>query len=101
MTSYQSKIDPRKPILPSYTVHLPTEDVKSVLEVDARALAKLLSFIEFELFSRVSVYECLDQIWGDKRRKELSKIEGGRYSLGIETGIAKMIKHTNKVSFLI
>lgn len=63
-------------------------------------MAKQLTLIEHELFRKIKVYECSDQIWGDRRRKELSKIEGGKYDSS-NVGMSTMIRHTNQLTMWI
>jgi hypothetical protein len=67
------------------------------MEIDPRLFAKKLTSFEYDQFKKVTIYECLDQIWGDKRKKELSQIEGASLNHKMESGIARMIKHTNHV----
>jgi hypothetical protein len=65
--------------------------------VNPATLAKFITAVEYDIFRNITVHECLDQIWGDKRKKELNKIEGARFSVSGETMLSKLIKHTNKV----
>ena len=87
-----------KKVTYGFIVKMPTETTPDVLDIDPKLLAKKLTLVEYEMFRMISIVELLDQIWGDKRKKELNKIEGAKYGTGEETFISKFIKHTNQVS---
>lgn len=65
-------------------------------------MAKQMTCIDFEYFGNVKPHECLDQIWGERRKKELRalgvKADKGNKDKPLITGIVKMIQHTNHVS---
>jgi hypothetical protein len=64
--------------------------------VDSAEMAKHMTIIDYSYFSRVKPHELLDQIWGERRLKELTP---GKTLAGDEmTGITRMIHHTNHVS---
>ncbi|KAJ3086621.1 hypothetical protein HK102_012820 [Quaeritorhiza haematococci] len=76
------------------------QDPRAFLDtVDPLDMARQLTLIEFEHFRSVRPHDCLDQIWGEKRRKELVAAGGGIKKADTAeqalTGIAKMIRHTN------
>ncbi len=81
-------------------IKAPTELSPDLLDIDPKLLAKRLTLIEYDMFRMITIVELLDQIWGDKRKKELSKVEGAKFGTGEETYITKFIKHTNQVGFL-
>jgi hypothetical protein len=65
--------------------------------VDSAEMAKHMTIIDYNYFSRVKPHELLDQIWGERRLKELTP---GKTLAGDEmTGITRMIHHTNHVSY--
>ncbi|KAI8810741.1 ras guanine nucleotide exchange factor domain-containing protein [Cladochytrium replicatum] len=62
-------------------------------EIDPYEMARQLTAMEFTYFTGVKPYECTDQIWGERRQKELKWAPTGK-----ETGIARMIRHTNQLT---
>ncbi|KAL5037234.1 hypothetical protein RTP6_004701 [Batrachochytrium dendrobatidis] len=99
----------------SFAVGYPVTDVfatlgsdpKAYLEVDPQEMARQLTLVEFELFSRVKPFECLDQIWDGHRRKENLALKGSNYAKRQTSGegsiseISRLIQHTNQISFWI
>ncbi|KAJ3274260.1 hypothetical protein HDV01_003333 [Terramyces sp. JEL0728] len=77
-------------------------DARAFLEIDPLEMARQLTLVEFELFSKVQAYECLDQIWESHYKKEaaLNKqnkpAQCKRHIPGSpNSDISKMIRHTN------
>ncbi|KAJ3214118.1 hypothetical protein HK099_007016 [Clydaea vesicula] len=68
-------------------------------------MAKQLTLIDYEQFLRVKSFEMLDQIWGDKRMRELnSSSSGGKIKINHDTmltGISRMIKQTNHLTWWV
>jgi hypothetical protein len=59
--------------------------------------AQHLTMYDSTIFRAVTPHECLDQIWGEKRKKERLALNLRIPETPEETGIALMIKHTNRV----
>lgn len=80
--------------------HLEIDAVTFYEYTESSEMAKHLTLIgisafnlDFNHFSRVKPHELLDQIWGERRLKELT---AGKSLAGNEiTGISRMINHTN------
>ena len=83
-------------------------NISNILEIESSDLARQLSIVEFEYFSRVKTYEYLDQIWSSRLEKERSnssvtlmqgkKIVNACSNTTKRTcNISKMIIHTNNV----
>ncbi|KAI8823022.1 ras guanine nucleotide exchange factor domain-containing protein [Fimicolochytrium jonesii] len=89
---------PKLPKLP------PETDINTLLtanllyqDLDPIELARQLAIQDLEHFAKIKPHECLDQIWGDKRRKEMGTKD---VPVG-PTGLGDMIKHTNIVTMWI
>lgn len=64
--------------------------------VESAEMARQMTIIDHDSFSQVKPHELLDQIWGERRLKELTP---GKTLAGEEaTGISRMIQRTNHVS---
>ncbi|KAJ1338899.1 hypothetical protein BSLG_006536 [Batrachochytrium salamandrivorans] len=93
----------------AFTDHFSTllTDPKAYLEIDPQEMARQLTLVEFELFTRVRPYECLDQIWDGHRRKENLTLKGIYHAKNRESGekslsnLSRLIQHTNQISFWI
>ena len=84
-------------------------DSRFFLDIDPLEIARQLALMTFSDFRNVRPVECLDQIWGDKRKKELAKLRrpgasttvtvsgGPKQTVG---GIGKLIQNTNRVSIM-
>ncbi|KAH6572987.1 hypothetical protein BASA62_003165 [Batrachochytrium salamandrivorans] len=72
----------------AFTDHFSTllTDPKAYLEIDPQEMARQLTLVEFELFTRVRPYECLDQIWDGHRRKENLTLKGIYHAKNRESG---------------
>ncbi|TPX66009.1 hypothetical protein SpCBS45565_g04755 [Spizellomyces sp. 'palustris'] len=71
------------------------------LEFDPLEMARQLAILEFEHFRRIKAHECLDQIWGDRRKKEMVQMGCNIKSEGVRSGLTDIIKHTNVVTVWI
>lgn len=93
-----------KPIIhPKYGLD-PLVDQKSILEWDPLEIARQITLVEFELFANVPAYECLDQIWKGKRKKETLQYRALRkHELENSSGanIAGLISHTNQFGYWV
>jgi hypothetical protein len=65
--------------------------------LEAQTLAQHLTMYDSKIFRMVTPHECLDQIWGEKRKKEWLALNLRVPETPEETGISLMIKHTNRV----
>lgn len=63
--------------------------------VESAEMAKHMTIIDYNYFTRVKPHELLDQIWGERRLKELTP--GKELTGGEITGISRMIQTTNFV----
>ncbi|KAJ3129785.1 hypothetical protein HK098_000155 [Nowakowskiella sp. JEL0407] len=89
-----------KPILPKFCVSATStelgtfikSDARNIFEIDPLELARQLTLAEFNNFVQVKPFECTDQIWGEKRKKEM-----GDGKILPCSGIMRMIRHTNNV----
>lgn len=79
-------------------------DPRAFLEIDPIEMARQLTLVEFELFSKVQSYECLDQIWESHYKKEMALNKQNKPSQckrhvpgSPNSNISKMIRHTNDV----
>ncbi|KAI8907028.1 hypothetical protein DFJ77DRAFT_187350 [Powellomyces hirtus] len=91
---------PKLPRLP------PETDILSLLtstllyaDLDPLELARQLAILDQSHFAKIKPHECLDQIWGEKRRKEMG-LGRGNETAGV-TGLGEMIRHTNVVTIWI
>ncbi|TPX32051.1 hypothetical protein SmJEL517_g04743 [Synchytrium microbalum] len=100
-----------KPILPR---NIPGTDLglalltdsKFFFDIDPLEIARQLALTTFTDFKNVRPVECLDQIWGEKRRKELNKLRRPGTVIpvtpqGTVGGIGKLIQHTNRLSMWV
>ncbi|KAI9101238.1 hypothetical protein DFS34DRAFT_462756 [Phlyctochytrium arcticum] len=78
-----------------------TSSLTGFLEFDPLEMARQLAILEFEHFRKVKAHECLDQIWGERRKKELRAAGGRLTGEASKTGLAEMIRHTNVVTIWI
>ncbi|KAI8902868.1 ras guanine nucleotide exchange factor domain-containing protein [Globomyces pollinis-pini] len=79
-------------------------DGRAFLDIDPLEIARQLTLIEFELYGKVQPYECLDQIWESRYRKEVANYTRPavckRHLPGsANSDISKMIRHTNEFTF--
>ncbi|KAI8912508.1 ras guanine nucleotide exchange factor domain-containing protein [Gorgonomyces haynaldii] len=74
-----------------FNLNLLQTDPRAFLDIDALEIAKQLTCVEFELFAQVQVYECLDQIWGSRRKKEAMAYRE----------VKKLINHTNQIGLWV
>jgi son of sevenless-like protein len=79
-------------------------DSKAFLDLDPLEMARQLTLLEHELYSKFQAYECLDQIWESHYRKEVAGYKQAnlghakRHPPGSpNSDISKMIHHTNQV----
>ncbi|KAJ3168966.1 hypothetical protein HDU88_001293 [Geranomyces variabilis] len=91
---------PKLPRLP------PETDIQALLtntllyhDLDPLELARQLAILDQSHFARIKPHECLDQIWGEKRRKEMGLSKHADPSA--VTGLGEMIRHTNVVTIWI
>ncbi|RKP02606.1 hypothetical protein CXG81DRAFT_10590 [Caulochytrium protostelioides] len=102
LSTMSSRITMPRVLLPRHhdlAQYLMTEP-RGFMEIDPQELARQLSIMEFSFFQRVKVWECLDQIWGDRRKKE-ARAYGTKVPEDVAEssgGISSMIKHTNKLT---
>ncbi|KAJ2999907.1 hypothetical protein HDV02_001426 [Globomyces sp. JEL0801] len=102
---YEKTAFPRS-ILPSARfgadpLSLLQSDGRAFLDIDPLEIARQLTLIEFELYGKVQPYECLDQIWESRYRKEVANYTRPavckRHLPGsANSDISKMIRHTNE-----
>ncbi|TPX38480.1 hypothetical protein SeMB42_g04911 [Synchytrium endobioticum] len=81
-------------------------DPKFFFDIDPLEIARQLVLMTYSDFKNVRPVECLDQIWGDKRRKELAKLRRPGSTIPAATkqtfgGIGKLIQHTNRLSMWV
>ncbi|KAJ3254360.1 hypothetical protein HK103_007242 [Boothiomyces macroporosus] len=83
-------------------------DPRAFLEIDPIEMARQLTLVEYELFSKVQAYECLDQIWESRYKKEMALNKQNKPSQckrhvpgSPNSNISKMIRHTNDFTFWI
>ncbi|KAJ3146045.1 hypothetical protein HDU86_000544 [Geranomyces michiganensis] len=91
---------PKLPRLP------PETDIQALLsnsllyhDLDPLELARQLAILDQAHFARIKPHECLDQIWGEKRRKEMGLSKHA--DPAAVTGLGEMIRHTNVVTIWI
>ncbi|KAJ3016501.1 hypothetical protein HKX48_004007 [Thoreauomyces humboldtii] len=84
----------------------PDTDILTILnssllyhDLDPLELARQLAILDQRHFAKIKPHECLDQIWGEKRRKEMGLSRTA--DVGITTGLGEMIRHTNVVTIWI
>lgn len=100
----KSGIPPPKPNIPNSmpinTVysHLSSFGTFSFLDIDAQEFARQLSIFDFAYFKRVSLNDCVDEIWGDRRRKEIKNANFAPI-IYAGTSLGDIIKRTNILSF--
>ena len=95
-----------KPILtprinePSFNLLM---DRRTFLEIDPLELSRQLTLLEFDLFHQVRPYECLDQIWGTKRKKEAMQHRQLKKNEFEASGlyISRLINHTNRMGLWV
>jgi son of sevenless-like protein len=93
-----------KSILPAKLSPEPLADLKSILDFDPLEIARQLTLLEFELFANVPAYECLDQIWKSKRKKEaLQYRQLRKHEMENHSGahISCLISHTNQFGYWV
>jgi hypothetical protein len=84
-------------------------DHRLLFEFDPMETARQLTLIEHELYCKVKSYECLDQIWENHYRKEISAqalrpilTQQRRHLPGSSSSdISKLIRHTNDITFFV
>jgi hypothetical protein len=82
------------------------QDKRAFLEIDPLEMARQLTLIEHGLYCKVKAYECLDQIWENRIKKEQSKHpknpQNKRHEPGsLNSDISKLIQHTNDFTFWV
>lgn len=83
-------------------------DNRAFLDIDPLEIARQLTIIEHDLYSKFQSYECLDQIWESYHRKEKASykqaapITTKRHVPGSPSSdISQMIRHTNEFTFWV
>jgi hypothetical protein len=91
-----------KPWVPKIPIEHMLDDPRGILEMDPLELARQLTILEFNLFAKVPVHECLDQIWRSRRRKEAIQSNSTK-KVGNESGanITRLINHTNQLGYWV
>jgi hypothetical protein len=104
LTPEREKMCP-KPLLPANFGPEPLTITNSqiIFSIDPLEFARQLTLFEFELFGNVQAYECLDQIWKSKRKKEAMQYRQLRKNEmeGSGVHISKLIHHTNQIGYWV
>lgn len=82
---------------------LSTSKPTGIFAIDPLEFARQLTLVEFELFANVPIYECLDQIWKSKRKKEALQYRELRKNEmeGSGINISRLITHTNQIGYWV
>ena len=99
----KEKPAPKSILAPRFSLETPLGSFNAVLDIDALEFARQLTLVEFELYALVPAYECLDQIWKSKRKKEALKYRQllPHESDGSGANITELIKHTNQLGYWV
>ncbi|KAJ3359560.1 hypothetical protein HDU91_004897 [Kappamyces sp. JEL0680] len=83
-------------------------DNRAFFDLDPLELARQLTLIEHDLYTRFKSYECLDQIWESNLKKEVASykqtkpLQPKRHAPGSSASdVSRMIRHTNEFTFWV
>ncbi|ORX86461.1 ras GEF [Anaeromyces robustus] len=101
-TENKLKCSNEEPLLPKHITMNDLSQLKSSLENDGhfifsipeKEFARQLTLIESEYYKSVTGTECLDQIWGSKRKKEFKH----ETDVLDYPNVTRMINHTNQLT---
>jgi RasGEF domain len=104
LTAEGEKLCPRSVLPTSFGPEpLTGSQAQLIFAIDPLEFARQITLVEFELFANVQAYECLDQIWKSKRKKEAMQYRQLRKNEmeGSGVHISRLISHTNQLGFWV